>query len=212
MQALHLKRVAFSSSCPARQRAVSRGKISVRAETSTIPEGFTQVTPKGTRVLVKVAAEETQTRGGILLPASAIKKPTSGEVVSLGDGRTGEETREFYLKEGDTVLYSKFGFMYLDLKLNTEDYILIREDDVIAIMPRSNAQGDDIPEMKPLGDRVLILVEEVADVTMGGVILPESAKERPLIGTVVRTGPGKYDKDVEGSKRKAMTVSASLQG
>lgn len=61
--------------------------------------------------------------------------------------------------------------------------------------------------MKPLGDRVLILVEEVADVTMGGVILPESAKERPLIGTVVRTGPGKYDKDVEGSKRKAMTVS-----
>jgi len=34
------------------------------------------------------------------------------------------------------VLYSKFGFMYTDLKLNKEDYILIREDDVIGIMPR----------------------------------------------------------------------------
>lgn len=36
------------------------------------------------------------------------------------------------------VLYSKFGFMYTDVKMNDEDYILIREDDVIAIMPRSS--------------------------------------------------------------------------
>ncbi len=56
-----------------------------------------------------------------------------------------------------------------------------------------------------MADRVLIKVEEVADVTLGGVILPDSAKERPLSGTVVRTGPGKYDKDAEG-KRKAMAV------
>ncbi len=36
------------------------------------------------------------------------------------------------------VLYSKFGFMYTDIKLGEQDYILIREDDVIGIMPRSS--------------------------------------------------------------------------
>ncbi len=48
-------------------------------------------------------------------------------------------------------------------------------------------------------------VEEAADVTVGGVVLPEAAKERPLSGVVVAVGPGKYDKDAEG-QRKAMTV------
>lgn len=88
-----------------------------------------QIHPRGDRVLVKVAEEETKTRGGILLPTSAVKKPTSGmacismvaeqslvswthvnsiespagDVLELGDGRTGNETRSFTLKKGDTV-------------------------------------------------------------------------------------------------------------
>lgn len=182
----------------------------VRAEAITIPEGFTKVVPKGDRLLVKVAEEEVKTRGGILLPPSAIKKPTSGDVVALGDGRVGNgEVRPFTLTPGQTVLYSKFGFMYTDIKMAEDggDFILIRENDVIGIMPRSDASADDIPDMQPMGDRVLIKVEEVADVTVGGVILPESAKERPLIGTVVRCGPGKWDKDAPGEdKIKKMTV------
>lgn len=47
-------------------------------------------------------------------------------------------------------------------------------------MPRSNAQADDIPSMQPLGDRLLVAVEDTADVTLGGVVLPDAAKERPL--------------------------------
>lgn len=58
---------------------------------------------------------------------------------------------------------------------------------------RSNADADDIPELRPLADRVLVKVEDTADTTVGGVILTEAAKERPIIGTVVRTGPGKQD-------------------
>ena len=77
------------------------------------------------------------------------------------------------------MLYSKFGFMYTDVKVGDQEYILVREDDVIGVLPRSSAVADDIPELQPLADRVLIKVEEVADVTMGGVVLPESAKERP---------------------------------
>lgn len=164
-----------------------------------------QVAPKGDRVLVKVAEQETKTRGGILLPAAAQKRPTSGDVVSLGDGRPadGGPRRPFTLKPGDTVLYSKFGFMYTDLKMagaEGEEYILIREDDVIGTLPRSSAVADDIPELQPLGDRVLVAVQDTADVTLGGVLLPDSAKERPLSGTVVRVGPGRWDPSLEGGK------------
>jgi len=55
-------------------------------------------------VLVKVAQQEEKTRGGILIPVSAQKRPTSGEVVSLGDGRLNDgSVKPFYLKEGQTV-------------------------------------------------------------------------------------------------------------
>ena len=43
------------------------------------------------------------------------------------------------------MLYSKFGFMYTDLKVQDVEYILIREDDVIGIMPRSGEASDSIP-------------------------------------------------------------------
>ncbi|KAI8471100.1 MAG: chaperonin 23 [Monoraphidium minutum] len=175
--------------------------VVARAEAIEIPSGFKKIVPKGDRVLVKVAQQEEKTRGGILLPTSAQKRPTSGDVVSLGDGRSGDgSVKPFTLKEGQTVIYSKFGFMYQDMKMGEDEYILIREDDVIGVMPRSNAQAEDIPELQPLADRVLIRVEDAADVTIGGVVLPDSAKERPLSGTVVRAGPGKYDKEAEGGR------------
>ncbi len=45
-----------------------------------------QISPRGDRVLVKVGQEETKTRGGILLPTSAIKKPTSGTALRQSSG------------------------------------------------------------------------------------------------------------------------------
>ena len=48
-------------------------------------------------------------------------------------------------------------------------------------------------------------MEDTADVTVGGVVLPEAAKERPLMGTVATVGPGKWDKENPG-QRKAMVV------
>ena len=77
------------------------------------------------------------------------------------------------------------------------------------MLPSSGAVADDIPHLQPAGDRVLVEVEESADVTVGGVVLPEDAKERPVSGRVVRVGPGKYDKDAEEGKggRKAPRVA-----
>lgn len=74
----------------------------------------------------------------------------------VGDGRVGSMTHAFTTQPGDTVLYSKFGLGATELQVGGTDYILIREDDLIGIMPRSEATADDIPEMRPIGDRVLL--------------------------------------------------------
>lgn len=143
-----------------------------------------------------------------MLPTTSQKRPTSGDVICLGDGKLSSGTYEFTLNVGDTIIYSKFGLGATDLLLQGHEHILISEDDVIGIMPRSGATADDIPELKPIGDRVLLKITEQSDVTMGGVILPEASKEKPLSGTVVRCGPGKFSD--EGA-RQPMKVSEGDQ-
>lgn len=49
--------------------------------------------------------------------------------------------------------------------------------------------------VKPLQDRILVLREEGEQITAGGIIIPDTAKEKPLEGKVVSVGPGKTDKD-----------------
>lgn len=155
--------------------------------------------------MAKVAEAEEKTSGGIILPTAAQKRPTSGDVVALGDSQVGTKQHPFSLTIGDTVLYSKFGIGAIDLEIQGEDHVMLREDDVIGIMPSSNATAAEIPHLVPIGDRVLLRVDEQGEVTLGGVILPDAAKERPLIGTVVRAGPGKLDK--ESGERKAIKVA-----
>ena len=140
--------------------------------------------PKGDLVLAKVADAEEKTTGGILLPTASQKKPTSGasrsycihqsghqlhwcithefviagDVVELGDGSTGAEKHQFQLKVGDTIIYSKFGIGITDVQFQDQEHALLREDDVIGILPRSGSTAADLPEIRPLGDRVLLKV------------------------------------------------------
>ncbi len=58
-------------------------------------------------------------------------------------------------------------------------------------------------KLKPLNDRVLVKRLEVEEMTAGGIIIPDSAKEKPMKGEVVAAGPGKLD---ENGKRVDMTV------
>lgn len=50
-------------------------------------------------------------------------------------------------------------------------------------------------KMKPLADRVIIKPQEAEEKTKGGIILPDTAKEKPVIGEVVAVGPGKVSDD-----------------
>jgi chaperonin GroES len=61
-------------------------------------------------------------------------------------------------------------------------------------------------KLKPLGDRVVVKPLEEEERTKGGIVLPDTAKEKPQHGEVVAVGPGKWDES--GSKRIAVEVKA----
>ena len=92
------------------------------------------VKPLGERVFVKVSAAEEKTAGGILLPDNAKEKPQVGEVVAVGPGKRDEKgTRvELEVSVGDKVLYSKYAGT--DIKLGTEEYVLLSEKDILAVV------------------------------------------------------------------------------
>ncbi|HEY3266209.1 MAG TPA: co-chaperone GroES [Armatimonadota bacterium] len=90
--------------------------------------------PLGDRIIVKNTGADDTTKGGIYLPDTAKEKPTSGEVIAVGPGRvldTGK-TAEMEVKPGDKVLYGKYGGT--EVKVDGEDYVILRQDDVLAIL------------------------------------------------------------------------------
>lgn len=92
------------------------------------------VKPLGERVFVKVSASEEKTAGGILLPDTAKEKPQVGEIVAVGPGKRNDDgsRQELEVNIGDKVLYSKYAGT--DIKLGTEEYVLLSEKDILAIV------------------------------------------------------------------------------
>ena len=91
--------------------------------------------PLHDRVLVKRIEEgEEETRGGSVVPDTAKEKPQEGEVVAVGDGKVLEsgERLELAVKKGDRVLFGKYSGS--EVKLNDEEYLIMREDDVLGIL------------------------------------------------------------------------------
>ena len=93
-----------------------------------------KVRPLGDRILVKRLEAEEMTAGGIVLPDAAKEKPRRGKVVALGDGRTLEdgERVDFQVARGDTVLFTSYAGA--EVKVETEDYLILSEDDILAIV------------------------------------------------------------------------------
>ena len=88
---------------------------------------MSKIQPLADRVLVKPAAAEEKTVGGIIIPESAKEKPLRGEVLAVGNG-TKEE--EMVLKAGDQVLYGKYAGT--ELELEGEKFLIMRQSDVLA--------------------------------------------------------------------------------
>jgi chaperonin GroES len=93
-----------------------------------------KIRPLNDRLLVKRLEEEEKTAGGIIIPDSAKEKPAEGEVVAVGPGKLSDKGDRVALqvKEGDRVLFSKYGGT--DVKLEGEDYLIMREDDILGVI------------------------------------------------------------------------------
>lgn len=66
--------------------------------------------------------------------------------------------------------------------------------------------------LKPLGDRVIVKPKEPEEVTKGGIILPDTAKEKPVEGEIVAVGPGRVADDGKLVKMELKTGDKVLYG
>ena len=92
------------------------------------------IRPLHDRVVVRRVEEERMSAGGIVIPDSATEKPDRGEVVAVGNGKILDsgEIRGLDLKVGDSVLFGKYSGT--TVKVEGEELLVMREDDVIAVI------------------------------------------------------------------------------
>ena len=94
----------------------------------------TNVAPLGDKILVKRLEAEAKTAGGIVLPDNAKEKPKEGKVIALGSGRLLDEGGRgtFQVKKGDRILFASYAGT--EVKVDGEEYLLMPEEDVLAIV------------------------------------------------------------------------------
>jgi len=92
------------------------------------------IRPLQDRILIKRLDEEEQLQGGIIIPDTAKEKPQEAEVVAIGAGKLDDdgERLPMEVKVGDKVLVGKYSGS--DIKIDGEDYVILREDEVLAII------------------------------------------------------------------------------
>ncbi len=90
--------------------------------------------PLQDRILVQRVEEEEKTKGGIIIPDTAKEKPAEGKIVSVGNGKVGDDGKRIPLevKEGDRVLFGKYSGT--EVKVEGEDFLIMREDDILGII------------------------------------------------------------------------------
>jgi chaperonin GroES len=90
--------------------------------------------PLHDRVIVKRLEEERKSAGGIVIPDTAAEKPSMGEVVAVGPGKTDEhgKLQPMGVKPGDKVLFGKYSGQ--EFKMDNADLLHMREDDIIGIV------------------------------------------------------------------------------
>jgi len=90
--------------------------------------------PLGDRVLVEREESEERTAGGIVLPDKARDKSKRGKVLSVGNGKLNKDGKRIppTVKPGDRVLFS--GYSGEEIKIDGQEMLLVREDDILAVI------------------------------------------------------------------------------
>ena len=92
-----------------------------------------KLSPLGDKVVLKQLEAEETTASGIVLPGNAQEKPQQAEVIAVGPGGVvdGKEVK-MQVSVGDKVIYSKYAGT--EVKLGDEEFIVVRQNDVVAIV------------------------------------------------------------------------------
>jgi len=104
-------------------------------ETPVAWKGVTmKIKPLADRILVKRLEEEEVVRGGIIIPDTAKEKPQEAKVTAVGPGKLSEEGKRqpLEVKKGDRILMGKYSGT--EVKIDGEDHLILREEDVLAII------------------------------------------------------------------------------
>jgi chaperonin GroES len=90
--------------------------------------------PLADRLLVRRIEEQETVRGGIIIPDTAKEKPQQGTVIAVGNGKANDGRKRIPLdvKAGDRILFGKYAGQ--EIKLDGEEYLIMKEDDVLAII------------------------------------------------------------------------------
>ena len=97
--------------------------------------------PLGDRIIAKATSAEEVTKGGIVLPDTAQEKPQEGEVIAVGPGKLLDSGKMMPMdvKVGDKIIFAKYGGT--EVKVGDEEYIILRQDDVLAILDKGKKKG-----------------------------------------------------------------------
>src|SRR6187399_162239 len=92
------------------------------------------VRPLHDRIIVQRLEEGEQRIGGIIIPDSAKEKPQQGKVIAAGNGKVKDDGKRIALdvKSGDLILFGKYAGQ--EIKLEGEEYLIMREDEVLAVI------------------------------------------------------------------------------
>lgn len=104
------------------------------AQTQTQPT--VKLRPLGNRVLVKRVEQQETLKGGIILPDTAKKKQEIAEVIAVGNGKKDKNGTLIAMpvKVGDTIMMDKYSGQ--DVTLEDEEYVIVRADDIVAIIQK----------------------------------------------------------------------------
>ena len=93
-----------------------------------------KIRPLSDRLVVRRTQEEEKTKGGIIIPDSAKEKPQQGKVIAAGNGKVKDDGKRIALdvKAGDLILFGKYSGQ--EIKLDGEEYLIMREDEVLAVI------------------------------------------------------------------------------
>jgi len=93
-----------------------------------------KIRPLHDRILIERLEEKEGKKGGIIIPDTAKEKPQEGKVIAVGNGKVTEEGKKVPLdvKAGDKILFGKYSGS--EVKLDDKEYLIMREEDVLAIL------------------------------------------------------------------------------